>query len=179
LSSPGQIRASNPSANTEGFGDVGTPANPGNGRQDRCRSNYEGRSPTVRVKPKCQRDSPSLSHGDWRLGHLHCRPGAELGSHHGHKQHNGIRAGAGIADRRLEMIPCKLRCAGDSAKRSLLRQWRQDCDVANYFESEAGDGNRTNTIDQCKALLPGIHFNWSQMEASFGIGSGLELRLSP
>jgi hypothetical protein len=43
-------------------------------------------------------------HGDWRLGHLHWRLGAELGSHLGHKQRQGVCAGAWIADRRLEMI---------------------------------------------------------------------------
>src|SRR5271170_6492606 len=30
----------------------------------------------------------------------------------------------------------------------------------------AGDGNRTNTIGQNKALLPVFQFNWSQMESN-------------
>jgi hypothetical protein len=37
--------------------------------------------------------------------------------------------------------------------------------LANYFESGAGDGNRTNTIGKYKALLPAFQFNWSQMES--------------
>ena len=34
-----------------------------------------------------------------------------------------------------------------------------------WQESGAGDGNRTNTIGQNKALLPVFQFNWSQLES--------------
>lgn len=39
-------------------------------------------------------------------------------------------------------------------------------------EFGAGDGNRTNTIDQNKALLPVSQFNWSQIGAKRSL-SGL------
>jgi hypothetical protein len=49
--------------------------------------------------------SETFRHSSWRLGHLYRDPGAGLGSHLGHKQHNGVRASAWVADRGLGMIP--------------------------------------------------------------------------
>ena len=74
---------------------------------DVINSNRPRSSGNLRKGPHSSR---KLRHCDWRLGHLHCRPGAELGGHLGYKQHKGVRASAGIADRRLEMTPVT-RCA--------------------------------------------------------------------
>jgi hypothetical protein len=38
--------------------------------------------------------------------------------------------------------------------------------IESSVVSGAGDGNRTNTIGQNKALLPAFQFNWSQMEST-------------